>query len=150
MFVPQRKHSFVFVIFKAARRKSKFSEETTCTMSSASSSSAALPAGNGPAELQLAIQPTKITAENVLIRYKGSYEKWGQKIADLDRDLLEGRLRNLDQRTVNKMLASQVLDISFRILITSWLRCEAFAEAFAGSFSFSSFLRESVASYLKT
>ncbi|CAD7934152.1 unnamed protein product [Amoebophrya sp. A120] len=78
-------------------------------MSSAcSSSSAAGPSGNGPADPQLANQPTKITVDNVLIRYKGSYEKWGQKIADLDRNLLEGRLRNLDQRTVNKMLASQV------------------------------------------
>ncbi|CAD7934150.1 unnamed protein product [Amoebophrya sp. A120] len=77
-------------------------------MSSASSSSAAVPAGNGPAEPQLANQPTKITAENVLLRYKGSYEKWVQKIADLDRESLEGRLQNLDKRTANKMLASQV------------------------------------------
>ncbi len=79
-------------------------------MSSASSSSAAGPSGNGPPDpLQVNNQPTKITAENVLIRYKGSYEKWGQKIADLDRELMEGRLRKMDQRTVSKMLASQVM-----------------------------------------
>ncbi|CAD7934154.1 unnamed protein product [Amoebophrya sp. A120] len=83
-------------------------------MAAASSSSAPVARSAGTqanvnADAQLGQrQPTIITADNVLVRYKGSFEKWGHKIADLDEALLRGKLRNIEKRTVHKMLASQV------------------------------------------
>ncbi len=104
---------------KPSERQESCKKYITMSRGDSSSSSSAPSTGNAKAKAHDAVQqnqPPKITADNVLVRYKGTFEKWGRKIADLDREILDAKTRNLEKGTVSKMLASQVRCCDFRLL----------------------------------
>ncbi len=51
----------------------------------------------------------KITADNVLVRFRGgSYDKWLQKAQEFEKERLEKKLENLDDAVLRNVRSSQV------------------------------------------